>query len=171
MLPEPGVAEMATADTLGRMDNSGREGLVLRPCHGSQEWPVLVRIWRAAVAATHHFLTAEDIDYYEHRVASEYLGAVELTVAESGELPVGFSGVAAGKLEMLFVAPAHHGDGAGSALLGAALARIPDLLVDVNEQNPQAVGFYRRHGFVVLDRSDTDADGRPFPILHLGRRG
>lgn len=161
---------MATADKLGRMDNSGRAGLVLRPCHGSREWPVLVRIWRTAVEATHHFLTAEDIDYYEHRMASEYLGAVELTVAESDEVPVGFSGVAAGKLEMLFVDRAHHGHGAGSALLGQGLALFPDLLVDVNEQNPQALAFYRRHGFVVLDRSDTDADGRPFPILHLGRR-
>lgn len=144
--------------------------MVLRPCQGPPEWPDLVRIWRTAVEATHDFLTAEDIDYYEHRVANEYLGAVELTVAAVDDVPIGFSGVAEGKLEMLFVDRAHHGHGAGTALLGKALAEIPGLLVDVNEQNPQALGFYRRHGFVVLDRSDTDADGRPFPILHLGRR-
>ncbi|MUL77609.1 hypothetical protein [Mycolicibacterium sp. CBMA 226] len=72
----------------------------LRPCHGPAEWPELVRIWRSAVEATHDFLTADDIDFYE--------------------------------------------------------------------QNPQAVGFYHRHGFVTLSRSETDGDGRPFPILHLG---
>ncbi len=120
--------------------------------------------------ATHHFLAPEDIDYYEYRVANEYLGAVELTIALTGDIPVGFSGVAEGKLEMLFVDPAHHGRGAGTALLGKALAENPALLVDVNEQNPQALGFYVHHGFAVLDRSATDADGRPFPILHLGRR-
>jgi len=41
-------------------------------------------------------------------------------------------------------------------------------MVDVNEQNPLVVGFYVRHGFVVLRRSETDAGGRPFPILHMG---
>ena len=39
--------------------------------------------------------------------------------------------------------------------------------VDVNEQNPQAVGFYLRMGFAVVGRSETDDADRPFPILHL----
>ncbi|MFR9753703.1 acetyltransferase [Nocardia sp. 004] len=151
------------------MDNFSRT--VLRPCYGTQEWPDLVRIWRSAVEATHDFLTQEDIDYYERRMATEYLAAVELTVAVVEEdVPIGFAGVAEGKLEMLFVDRVHRGHGAGSALLRRALADIPDLSVDVNEQNPQALGFYRHHGFAVLDRCETDADGRPFPILHLGRR-
>lgn len=72
-------------------------------------------------------------------------------------------------LEMLFVDNAYRGHGVGTALLLKALAEIPDLRVDVNEQNPQAVGFYERHGFITTARSDHDADGRPFPILHLRR--
>jgi len=43
----------------------------LRPCHGPAEWPELVRIWRSAVEATHHFLTADDIDFYERLLAEE----------------------------------------------------------------------------------------------------
>lgn len=118
--------------------------------------------------ATHDFLSAEDIDYYQIRLSQEYLALVELTVATLEGTPVGFAGVADGKMEMLFIDRAHRGRGVGSALLGDALRRHPALLVDVNEQNPQAVGFYSRHGFRVLGRSELDGDGRPFPILHLG---
>jgi len=141
---------------------------LLRPCHGPVEWPALVRIWRSAVEATHDFLTVADIGFYERRLAEEYLKMVDVTVADSDGVPVGFSGVAGGNLEMLFIDHQHRGRGAGSVLLADAMAKNPGLLVDVNEQNPQAVGFYHRHGFVTLSRSETDGDGRPFPILHLG---
>ncbi|MFC9518930.1 GNAT family N-acetyltransferase [Nocardiaceae bacterium NPDC056970] len=142
---------------------------VLRPCRGSTEWPTLVRIWRSAVEATHHFLAPEDIAFFESRMASDYLPAVDLTVADVDGVPAGFSGIAGDSLEMLFVDDAYRGRGVGSALLERALADRPDLILDVNEQNPQAVGFYEHHGFVTLRRSATDADGRPFPILHMAR--
>ena len=48
-----------------------------------------------------------------------------------------------------------------------AVARQGADSVDVNEQNPQAVGFYLRMGFAVVGRSETDDADRPFPILHL----
>ncbi len=142
---------------------------VLRACRGREDWPALVRIWRSAVDATHDFLTAEDVVFYESRMVSDYLPAVEVTVAEVDGTPAGFSGLVGSSLEMLFVADTHRGHGVGSALLRRAVADYPDLRLDVNEQNPQAVGFYERHGFVVLGRSATDADGRPYPILHMGR--
>ncbi|WFR74328.1 GNAT family N-acetyltransferase [Prescottella defluvii] len=142
---------------------------VLRPCHGTEEWPALVRIWRSAVDATHDFLTAEDIRFYESRMLGDDLPAVDLTVADVDGSPAGFSGLVGNSLEMLFVCAEHRGHGVGSALLRRAVADHPDLCLDVNEQNPQAVGFYERHAFVVLGRSATDADGRPFPILHMAR--
>ena len=37
----------------------------------------------------------------------------------------------------------------------------------VNEQNPQAVGFYEHMGFVTFGRSETDDAGEPFPLLHM----
>ena len=39
--------------------------------------------------------------------------------------------------------------------------------VTVNEQNPQACGFYRHYGFRQTGRSATDSAGRPFPLLHM----
>ncbi len=38
--------------------------------------------------------------------------------------------------------------------------------VDVNEQNPAAVEFYRRKGFVRTGSSARDDAGRPYPILN-----
>jgi putative acetyltransferase len=43
------------------------------------------------------------------------------------------------------------------------------LIPDVSEQNPQAAGFSVRQGFVAVGRSETDGEGRPFPLLHLNR--
>lgn len=91
--------------------------------------------------ATHEFLSADDIDFYEKRLAGEYLGLVEITVATLDGSPVGFSGLAEGKLEMLFIDQQHRGRGIGSALLHDAIAKAPGLLLHVNEQNAQAVGF------------------------------
>lgn len=139
----------------------------LRACRGEDEWPTLAQIWRSAVQATHDFLTADDIDFFESRLLSDYFGAVELTVAVVDQVPVAFSGLAEGKLEMLFVDQRYRGTGIGAMLLRHAIDAHPGLLVDVNEQNPQAVGFYRRFGFVTVGRQDTDGDGRPFPILNL----
>lgn len=44
-------------------------------------------------------------------------------------------------------------------------------LVDVNEQNEGAVGFYRRLGFEVYDRSERDGQGMPYPLLHMRLAG
>ncbi|MBF6174474.1 acetyltransferase [Nocardia blacklockiae] len=139
----------------------------LRPCAGPAEFPRLVEVWRSAVLATHHFLTPEDFADIQSHLADDYFPVVDLTVATIDGGVVGFSGLAAGQLEMLFIDDAHRGSGVGSALLRAALDRYPALTVDVNEQNPQALGFYRHHGFVVTGRSDTDSEGRPYPLVHL----
>lgn len=37
----------------------------------------------------------------------------------------------------------------------------------MNEQNPGAVAFYFGKGFMQVDRSEVDDDGKPYPILRL----
>ena len=39
--------------------------------------------------------------------------------------------------------------------------------VDVNEQNEQAVGFYKNYGFETVHRSELDSSGKPYPTLHM----
>jgi hypothetical protein len=42
--------------------------------------------------------------------------------------------------------------------------------LDVNEQNPQALGFYFKQGFEVIGRSEVDGMGQPYPLLHMRLR-
>ncbi|WP_418401612.1 hypothetical protein [Anaerotignum lactatifermentans] len=39
----------------------------------------------------------------------------------------------------------------------------------VNEQNPQAIGFYEHMGFSVYKRTDLDEQGNPYPLLYMCR--
>ena len=150
---------------------SDAEELVIRPTFGPAEYPALVDIWRSSVRATHDFLEEPDVARIEGALPSAYFPAVTLLVAKRAGRPVGFAGVAHGRLEMLFVADAARGSGVGSALLAETIARHGVVTVDVNEQNPRAYGFYLRHGFTQVGRSALDGDGRPYPILHLELQG
>lgn len=37
----------------------------------------------------------------------------------------------------------------------------------VNEQNPQAVGFYEHMGFQTYKRTEYDEEGNPYPLLYI----
>lgn len=134
--------------------------------------PVLLDVWEAAVRATHGFLDEADIHALRVAIRERYLPALELSCIrdEAGRV-VGFLGRSGCRVEMLFVDPSHHGRGLGRRLLEQAIAEQGVNELDVNEQNPQALGFYRRMGFEVTGRSPVDGEGRPFPLLHLRRMG
>lgn len=134
----------------------------------SADFDQLTAVWEASVRATHHFLSEEVIQYLKPLVRNEYLAAVSLFCLKEGPNNIiGFAGVVEDKLEMLFVHPAHHGKGAGKTLLQFAINQLGIGQVDVNEQNVAAVHFYQHFGFQIKDRSDTDALGKPYPILHM----
>lgn len=134
----------------------------------SSEYQDVVELWEASVRATHDFLQEEDIVFFKPLILNEYLKSVELESirADSGEI-LGFSGVAEGYLEMLFVHPDHVGKGIGKFLLNHAIMNLPVAKVDVNEQNPKALEFYLKHGFEIIGRSEFDGTGKPYPILHM----
>lgn len=128
----------------------------------------LTFVWRASVEATHDFLSAQDVD----RIADYVPEAIRtvpslVTACDDDGRALGFAGAGDGKLEMLFIEPAHRGKGVGAMLLDFAIRELGVTHVDVNEQNAQARGFYEHKGFEVIGRSETDEQGEPFPILHM----
>lgn len=68
---------------------------------------------------------------------------------------------------MLFVHPDYRGKQVGKKLLTYSIEKMNVIKVDVNEQNDQAVGFYKRFGFETISRSELDATGKPYPVLHM----
>lgn len=139
----------------------------IRKTIGARDFPRLVEIWGSAVEATHSFLAEDDRVEIESRLVTHYFPQVDLYVAERGGVPLGFAGVFEEKLEMLFVDADKRGQGIGSALMSYVVDQLGVDGVDVNEQNAQAVEFYRRRGFVVAARSAVDDQGRPYPLLHM----
>jgi putative acetyltransferase len=128
----------------------------------------ITEVWEASVRATHHFLSEEDILFFRPLILNEYLHAVDVyCIRDENKMITGFLGTSGDKLEMLFIHPASRGRGIGKALLQFAVANLHVRKVDVNEQNSQAVGFYQHFGFRIVDRSERDGMGKPYPILHM----
>lgn len=134
----------------------------------SEDYPTLVAVWEASVRATHHFVTEEDIQIFKPIVQDRALPALLIyCVRDVSQKAVGFIGIDAGKIEMLFIDPAWRGKNIGRQLLTYAVEVLGATQVDVNEQNEQAVGFYERMGFNVTSRSAVDGMGKPYPMLHM----
>jgi putative acetyltransferase len=132
------------------------------------EYDRATEVWEASVRATHDFVSEADIAEFRPLVRASFAQVEQLAVLrdESDRL-VGFAGVVDGKLEMLFLDPSVRGQGGGRLLLQHAITEFNATSLDVNEQNPNAVGFYLHHGFEITGRSPVDELGKPYPILHL----
>lgn len=130
--------------------------------------PALTEIWRASVRATHDFLSPEDFREIETLVSEHYLPNAEVWVIEDDGKSVGFMGLTDNQIDSLFIAADQRGKGIGKRLIAHAQSlNGGTLTVDVNEQNAQAVGFYRHMGFIETGRSETDDQGRPYPLIHM----
>ncbi len=127
----------------------------------------VVAIWRAAVDATHDFLSPEDRAAIDVEVQGFLPSAPLMLAVDDRDRPLGFMLIDNGHMEALFIDPAHRGAGVGAIMIDYALAVHPSLTTDVNEQNAQAVGFYEHMGFERTGRSDLDGQGRPYPLIHL----
>ena len=131
-------------------------------------YPVLIDIWEASVRATHHFLREENIAYFRQWILDQYFDAVKLFYLRTGDDEIaGLLGLSDGKIEMLFIHPRHFRQGYGSVLTDYAIAEHGITAVDVNEDNPEALAFYCKKGFRVVNRLAQDGEGNNFPILQM----
>ena len=128
----------------------------------------LLEVWERSVRATHLFLSADEVAEIKPYVPQALREIPHLVAAWRADgAPAGFLGVDGRKLEMLFLAPEERGKGLGRKLVQYGMERFGIREVTVNEQNPQARGFYERMGFCVCQRSELDEQGRPYPILKM----
>ena len=134
----------------------------------SDEQQLLFDLWHASVLATHRFLSEEVLAEIAAEVKTKFLpNAVPDVIVDASDKPLGFMVMTGDNVDALFVDVAHHGQGLGTRLMERAKSGRTALTVEVNEQNPGAWAFYRRCGFVDIDRKPVDDSGRPFPIITL----
>lgn len=121
---------------------------------------------------THLFLSDREIEKIKGYVPQAIREIPHLIVGESDKgILAAFMGIDGRKLEMLFVSGEERGRGFGKALLGYGMDAYDVNELAVNEQNPQAKGFYERMGFRVFKRTDCDEQGNPYPLLYMKLEG
>ena len=115
----------------------------------------IVRVWRDARRRRLQFLLdLHDADEDREYVARVLLPANELWVAEFDGMLVGFVAFAPGWVNQLYVATEHQGHGAGTALLALAQQHNATLHLWAFAANAEAIAFYRRRGFLVVEETD-----------------
>ena len=124
-------------------------------------------VWEKSIRATHKFLTEKNIEELKPAVYDALMMVEHLVVLYHNEEPIGFIGMEALKIEMLFLSPEYFGYGYGRLLMNTALDEYKCIFVDVNEQNPNAWNFYRHMDFYEIGRSKIDDQGNPFPIIRM----
>ena len=141
------------------------EANYIRLCN-NYDYETLAGIWERSVRATHDFLNETDLEEIKAALITDYFPNVDIYAACDNDNIVGFMGLGADMIEMLFIDSNMIGHGYGSLLIDYAKSK-GIAKVDVNEQNHAALGFYLSKGFRIVGRDATDDAGRPYPILHL----
>ena len=128
----------------------------------------LLTVWEDSVRATHLFLSDNEIKRIKEYVPQALSGVAHLVIAEDENgCSAAFMGIEDGMLEMLFISPKERGKGLGKRLLQSGIINYGVKQLAVNEQNPQAKGFYEHMGFQVYKRTDFDEQGNPYPLLYM----
>lgn len=128
----------------------------------------LLDIWESSVRATHHFLSDTEVNTIKHYVPKALAAVEHLIIAgnESGEAAA-FMGIENNRLEMLFISDNERGKGIGKQLLLYGISNYGVQELTVNEQNPQAIGFYEHMGFKTYKRTELDEEGNVYPLLYM----
>ena len=126
----------------------------------------LVNIWEDSVKATHTFLNEQEIEHIKEYGPMTSKNVEHLMVVDNDEA-VGFMEIENHKLEMLFIASNQRGKGLGKALLHYGMKNYDVCELTVNEQNPQAIGFYEVMGFKTYKKTELDEAGNPYPLLYM----
>ena len=128
----------------------------------------LLIVWERSVRETHLFLSDAEIENIKKYVPEALDGVAHLLIANNEEgHPIAFMGIEDKTLEMLFITPEQRGKGLGKDLLSLGIDKYGVQQLTVNEQNPQAKGFYEHLGFKMYKRTDTDEQGNPYPLLYM----
>ncbi|RAR75852.1 GNAT family N-acetyltransferase [Flavobacterium aciduliphilum] len=127
----------------------------------------ILNIWEKSVLATHDFLNQADFEEIKQLVQTINFNDFEVYCLKQNNQVSGFIGLAEKKIEMLFFSPEYIEKGLGRKLTDFAITELKADKVDVNEQNTNAVKFYKKIGFKTYERTEKDDQGREYPLLRM----
>lgn len=127
----------------------------------------MVSVWEDSVLATHDFLNPADFDSIKAIVQTIDFSSFDVYCLLHENKVIGFIGVAGAKVEMLFLSPGYFGKGLGKKLMTFVISELNTDKVDVNEQNLNAVKFYKKLGFEPYERTEKDDQGKDYPLLRM----
>lgn len=123
-------------------------------------------IWLQASIQSHGFIPAQQWQQAYPLVRDTYLPRSQVTVWQDGQQVLGFLGLVQNSyVGALFVHPQHQGRGIGCELLTHCQAHHSHLFLTVFAENPGAIRFYRRHGFEILRKQESDFPGHEEYIM------
>lgn len=140
----------------------------------------LLEVWEDSVKATHLFLTDKEINNIKEYVPQALKEISHLLIIENEtNKPIAFMGIEGTKLEMLFIKNNEREKGLGKQLLKYGIENYNVNELTVNEQNPNAKGFYGHMGFRIYKRSELDeqhrtqtlADGKECCDFYICKKG
>ncbi|MEV1128636.1 GNAT family N-acetyltransferase [Agromyces sp. NPDC049794] len=146
---------------------------------------VLVRSWQETYRGLMPDRVLDDPDFVRRRerfwtaaLVDERYRANRIAVAERDGVVIGvaMSGPPENPepgwnlhLYVLYVLAAHHGSGAGAALLDAVVGPHESVALWVADPNPRAQAFYRKHGFAPDGTVQVEDGVREIRMLRIRR--
>ena len=111
---------------------------------------------------------AARVAWWRERWRNELVPAATITVAEQGNILVGFVTVdpATRYLDQIVVAPEAWGSDVAAALIAEARRLSPaGLDLQVNADNARAIRFYEKHGFAITGHDVNPRSGAPVHVM------
>lgn len=127
----------------------------------------LLKVWAAASAVAHPFLSPEVLERERHSILTVFLPIVDTWIWESEGRVVGFVSLLGSEVGALFVDPEAQRAGIGRALISQARASRGDLEVEVFKDNAQGMAFYTKCGFTLMHRKVHEPTGLEMLRLRL----
>jgi len=131
----------------------------------SDDLPALLELWLVSTTQAHPFI---DESYWLESlglVREVYLPGAQTWVWEDNGLKGFISVMDARFIGALFVAPDALSQGIGKALIRHAMARFPDLSLEVYQKNTRAVHFYHLQGFRIEESAWQNETHHPTWIM------
>lgn len=131
-----------------------------------EDFNILSEIWLEASLIAHHFIPETYWKAHKLKMQHVYLPMSEVYLAEHNQQICGFIALLDNQIAAIFVSPQHQEKGIGTRLIQYAQAIRTELKLNVYQENPKSVQFYKSLGFEILEESiDLETNSKEF-LMH-----